>query len=301
MRFRGNGKKYMNLRSIGKLLTATAVIASMCNLVEAQSRRRTQPRKSAQVRAVAPSNSASHVAAEIMEGKVSTVSSKPGDTFVVMLQNDVKGSDGQIVLTKGTAITGVIRNLKQIEASGAPKSMVEIEWLAPVVERKATPSLSIALQSLTQIDPTYRREQEKANELALPATNAKPLGSSKSIGPTNSLLPGRIASVVPSTTTAISPVASLASGRSNRALLSMPSVVAVDQETSVVIDGKTGSASSSPLFKIGSGHIVTADGALLSVDMFSHLNNDTVITSTSQDFEISTGTQIQMLVGVTRK
>jgi hypothetical protein len=37
------------------------------------------------------------------------------------------------------------------------------------------------------------------------------------------------------------------------------------------------------------------------VDIFSHLDNDTVITSTGKDFEISTGAQMQLLVGVKKK
>jgi hypothetical protein len=278
MRFDGNGQKYMSLRLSGKQVTGLVVILAMCGLAEGQARR-TTTRGRAKVRAVAPSNSASHVSAELSEGKVSPVLSKPGDTFVVKLQDDVKGN-GQVVLKKGTALTGIIRNVKQNEASSTAKSTVEIEWLAPVAEGKTPPSLSIAMQSVTQ----------------------QPLQGRNSSDATSNFLTGKVSTAVASTSTApaISPV-SLASGQSNRALLSMPSVVAVDKKTSAAIADEAGASSSAQLFKVGGGHLVAADGSLQSVDIFSHLNNDTVITSSNKNFEISTGAQIQMLVGVIRK
>ena len=39
-------------------------------------------------------------------------------------------------------------------------------------------------------------------------------------------------------------------------------------------------------------------GLKQSVDLFSHLSNDTVITSPYENFEISSGAQMQLLVGV---
>jgi hypothetical protein len=84
-------------------------------------------------------------------------------------------------------------------------------------------------------------------------------------------------------------------------MLSMPTVIAADSKTSSAIEGNIGSSSSGQLFKVGRGQLVTADGSLQSIDIFSHLNNDTVITSSSKNFEISAGAQLQMLIGVNRK
>jgi hypothetical protein len=44
--------------------------------------------------------------------------------------------------------------------------------------------------------------------------------------------------------------------------------------------------------------LVAAGGTRESLDLFSHLNNDTVITSPSKNFEISSGARMQLLVGV---
>jgi len=39
----------------------------------------------------------------------------------------------------------------------------------------------------------------------------------------------------------------------------------------------------------------------MSLDLFFHLGNDTVIASGNPNFEISSGARMQMLVGVNRK
>ena len=90
-------------------------------------------------------------------------------------------------------------------------------------------------------------------------------------------------------------------GRSNVALLSMPSVVAADQQTSASIESTLGTQTSEQLFKVGHGQLVSSGGSKESVELYSHLTNDTVITSPSNNFEISSGAQLQMLVGVNRK
>jgi hypothetical protein len=89
-----------------------------------------------------------------------------------------------------------------------------------------------------------------------------------------------------------------ANGQANTALLSMPSVVAVDKQTSSVIEAGLGSSFSNTLFKVGRGQLLTAGGSWQSLDLFSHLNNDTLITSVGKDFEISSGAQMHLLVGV---
>jgi hypothetical protein len=265
----------MNLQIPRNHVAAVLVILAAAGLSEAQVRRR--PSVSTPV----PSNSASHVAAEVTEGKISPVESKPGDTLVVKLQSDVK-ANGQVVLKKGTTITGVVRNVKQLgdefartDSKNPARSIVEVEWFAPVNEEKAAPTLSIALQSLTQINPILG--EQKADEF--PARAATPVSNRSSSALTNSLLPRP----------------------TNRALLSMPSVVAVDDETSSLIESETGSSTGGQLFKIGKGQMIAANGSLQSVNFYSHLINDTVITSPNKNFEISAGAQMQMLVGVNRK
>ena len=78
----------------------------------------------------AQSNSASSVAAELTKGKLSPSDSKPGDMVVVKLRNDLK-SNGELVLKKGTAITGVVRTVKSAEGLSA----MGVEWLVPPAVR----------------------------------------------------------------------------------------------------------------------------------------------------------------------
>jgi hypothetical protein len=86
----------------------------------------------------------------------------------------------------------------------------------------------------------------------------------------------------------------------NPALLSMPFVVAVDHQTSSAIEGDLESPVTGPLFKVGQGELLTASGSEQSVDLFSHFDNDTVIAAAGKSFEISSGAQMQFLVGVHR-
>src|SRR5262249_52688235 len=84
----------------------------------------------------------------------------------------------------------------------------------------------------------------------------------------------------------------------NVALLSMPSVVAVDQQTSSAIETSLAGSSSGQLFRVGRGELVSPGGVKQTLDIYSHLSNDTIIVSTHKNFEISNGAQLQMLVGV---
>jgi hypothetical protein len=240
----------------------------------------------------------------------------------VRLKEDVK-SNGQVVLKKGSTITGVVRNVKNAEANNGAKgevkaqaqSMMNIEWLAPAAEGKAAQNLSFALQSVAQVNPIYRHEQESAaDDFALASRSAASTAVARPIGANAG---GLLGGVVGTTTTvtggavgAVDGIGSLGSSvnsatrtssESNAALLNMPSVVAADQQTSSMIESNLGSSSSGQLFKLGHGQLVTAGGSQQSVDIFSHLNNDTVITSASRNFEISSGAQMQMLVGVNSK
>jgi hypothetical protein len=81
----------------------------------------------------------------------------------------------------------------------------------------------------------------------------------------------------------------------------MPSVVTADDQTRAGLQGALGTASGSQLFRTGRGQAVGSDGSQVSINMFSHLNNDTVFVSRAKDFEISAGAQLQLLVGVARR
>jgi hypothetical protein len=269
----------MNLRSVGFQVARAAVPLAAMTLATLPSNGQIHSQ----------TNSASQIAAELAKGKLNSADSKPGDTFVIRLQSDLR-SNGEVILKKGSTITGVVRNLKGADPKSRVQSMMEVEWLVPSVQARGVRSLSFSLQSVVQLTPSYRREDIDpfADETGIGASvpistvAARPLRNS-----------GNLLDSVPS------PVET--SGRSNVALLSMPSVVAVDQETSSAIENVLGASSSGQLFRVGHGEVISAGGFRQSIDLYSHLGNDTVITSPGRNFEISSGAQMQMLVGVNRK
>ena len=245
----------------------------------------------AQVRTAAQTNSASHVSAEMTKGKLNSADSKAGDTIVIKLKDDVR-SNGELILKKGTAITGVVRNVKP-----SMPSIIEIEWLVPAVQGHAVQSLSFTLQSVIQLASTSKQEESDAfeDELAAASVPVTPVAARPMRGTNHSLLDSI---GVPAAST---PSAAAAMGRSNVALLSMPSVVAVDQQTTSSIESSLGTPSSGQLFRVGHGELISAIGARQSLDLYSHLGNDTLITSPGKNFQISSGAQMHMLVGVNRK
>jgi hypothetical protein len=81
----------------------------------------------------------------------------------------------------------------------------------------------------------------------------------------------------------------------------MPTVVAADKRTVTEIEAELGSTSSGPLYRVGQAQLASTNGSQQAVEIYSHLDNDTVITSSSKDFEISSGAQLVLLVGVNRK
>jgi hypothetical protein len=132
--------------------------------------------------------------------------------------------------------------------------------------------LSIALQSVTQMNRVAaQRQPEKIEKIALTDANAARTLAARTPAP------------------------------SNAAMLNMPSVIAVDTKTASSLESNFGASSSEKLFKIGHSEWITAGGSKQSVELFSHLSNDTMITSHSKDFEISSGAQIQLLVGVSKQ
>jgi len=242
-------------------------------------------------------------------GKLNPAETQPGDPVAVRLKDDVR-SNGELILKKGTTITGVVRNVKLADANGEwatrAESVMEIEWLVPAAQTRGVNSVSFALQSVTQVNPLYAHEQNDsfaddfnfASGSSAAAAVARPARGSA----TGSGLLASVGGVVGSTAGSLTSSASTAaSSRSNAALLSMPSVVAADQQTSSAIESTLGGASSGELFQIGHSQLISGSGSKQSVDFYSHLGNDTVITSPTKNFEISSGAQMQMLVGVNRK
>jgi hypothetical protein len=219
------------------------------------------------------SSSAALVMAEIAKGKLSPAASQPGDMIVLKLKNGLK-SNGVVLLPKGSLISGVLRTVKSdantnadnAEMKGQFRSIIEIEWIAPVTQGKAKKNLSIALQSVAQVN--------------------SPVGAISAVGKPDSF-----------TATTLS--RSSTRSESNTALLSMPFVTAVDRQTSSAIEARLGSSPSGPLYRIGRGQLI-ASGVHQSLEIFSHLTNDTVITSANENFEISTGARMQLLVGVNK-
>jgi len=241
------------------------------------------------------------------KGKLNPAESHPGDTVTIVLKGDVR-SNGELIFRKGTPITGVVRNVKRADTKGKwtsqAESMMQIEWLVPATQARGVHSVSFALESVAQLKPVYVHGQNDlvsddfnfaggspaAAAIARPARNSG-AGLLASVGSVSGSTVGNLAS---SASTA-------ASSRSNTALLSMPSVIAVDRQTSSAIESTLGGSSSGQLFQVGHGQLISASGSKQSVDFYSHLGNDTVITSSMKNFEISSGAQLQMLVGVNRK
>lgn len=222
------------------------------------------------------------------QGRLNPAVTKPGDAVAVKLNEDVR-AHGAVVVKKGTIITGVVRSVNRAEAG----SMMQIEWQPPDAQGKVAQTVSVALNSVTQMNP-LKHEQGNATSFdftrsAAGSAVARPSPTASSSAGSPGLLLG----------SAVGTVIGSASGQSNPSLLSMPTVVAVDPQTTSAIESGLGTTSSGQLFKVGRGQIVTANGSQW-VDIFSHLNNDTVITAKNKDFEISTGAHMQLLVGVNK-
>jgi hypothetical protein len=233
----------------------------------------------------ANSDTATHASAELASGKLDSAKSKTGDQVTLNLTQDVK-SNGQVVLKKGTRITGVVRNVKQVEGNAATvaNSMIEIQWLTPSALGKASRELTIAVQWISQISPMYKGDRADS------ATEFETVASTTD----SSVLPGSVTSAPAALETT-----SRSNGKSNVALMSMPSVVTADNETTTTLQKMFGiSSASNQLFRIGRGEVVAANGSRQSLDIFSHLSNDTLLTSRSKSFEISSGAQLNLLVGV---
>ena len=207
---------------------------------------------------------ASNVDAEVAQGRLNPATTKPGDAIVLRLLEDVK-TNGEIVLKKGAMIVGFVRNANCI---GGDKNspFIEVEWTSRELQSNSDFQVMLAVQTVYQSIIT-----------------------DDSTAPAVEMLRRATSSGTP------------APMKTNVALLKMPSVVTADDQTRAGLQGALGTASGSQLFRTGRGQAVGSDGSQVSINMFSHLNNDTVFVSRAKDFEISAGAQLQLLVGVARR
>jgi hypothetical protein len=253
-----------------RALVVPAVLLSIASALPAAQRRI--------AREAPPSNTASatNVSAELIRGRLNPVQSRPGDQVTLQLKQDIR-SNGQIVIKKGTFINGVVRSVKRVDGestAGGQAAMVEVEWLVSQAQGQRSPQVIIAVQQFSQV----RSASQSAAEVRYgePGLSPNLQGSELAV-----------------------PVSSRASGLSNTALMSMPSVVAADPETTKMLAGTFGIPSTgTQFFELGRGEVVSAAGAKEYVTIYSRLSNDTVLTSASKAFEISTGAQLHLLVGV---
>ncbi len=252
------------------------VVVVILTVTPAFSQKKASRKASSKVSAKASGTSATTVSAELTKGKLNSAESRPGDQVMLKLKDDVK-SNGEVVLKKGTTITGVVRNVNRIEGkANAPshaQSMISLEWFAPESQGRTSQQLSVALQSVAQVSSAYAGRQESDSDLEKNTSNSAWSAPARSAG----LL-----------------------GVTNVALLSMPSVVAADAQTANALQTDLGISGEQKLFQTGHGQIVSAGGSKQALDIFSHMNNDTVLTSRSRNFEITSGAQMQLLVGMIR-
>jgi hypothetical protein len=224
-------------------------------------------------------SSATYVDAEVVKGNLSPAKSKPGDEITLKLNEDLK-SNGNIVLKKGSIITGIVRRVKSVEGKNEStqlQSLIEIQWLTPASPYAGSQDLMVAVQSLSQHSLLARQQTDNDGDASPPvAPSAGALN-----GP-----PGVTGSFV---------------HQSNAALLRMPSVVEADPKTVSVLHTNLGMSDDQQLFQTGHGQIVTPGGFKESIDIFSHLNNDTVLAAHTKNFEVFSGAQIQLLVGMRKR
>src|SRR5207237_10403682 len=142
-------------------------------------------------------------------GTLKPSETKPGDEVALRLKDDVK-ANGDVVLKKGTTITGVVRNVKSVETKSQAQSMMEIEWFAPPLQGKVERQLSIALQSVTQMN---RVSEQPQSEDARHDARRNVTVTTRTTAP------------------------------SNAALLNMPSVIAVDTKTASSLESSFGTSS----------------------------------------------------------
>lgn len=252
--------------------------------------------------------------AELVKGKLSPVKSKPGDKVFLELKEDAK-SEGQLLLKKGSKMEGVIKNVKTFEvvkgeSAGQTRSMVEIEWLWPPTGSQASQALIIAVQSIVQVSPLHREGPEDkfpsmaTTRSATTSTTGSSTGlgtgvlgsATQAVGATVSAVGGVTAASTGSIPTSVSGTASsIASG----AAVIRPEPV--DAQVAQRLSNDLGFSATGQLYRVGRGELVTAGGSRHSLDLFSQMKNDTILTSASKRFEVANGAEMQLFIARTKK
>ena len=220
------------------------------------------------------------------------------------------------------------------KGQAAAQSMMEIEWLAPAGSAAAASQLNFALQAVAYTNPLFAHQQQQEDAPAdaglIPPRTAQPSSSSSSTSRQGGGLLGGVAggatSTVNSATSAGGAIGggvgaaggaatgigtgvtgAVSSGTRSTANVTGQAGAGLLASTPLSVDAGTASAlqsnfgvSGDSLFNVGHGQVVSAGGTRNDVDLFSHMSNDTVITSPSKDFEVSSGAQMQFLVGAKR-
>jgi hypothetical protein len=294
------------LRAGTQFISVSLVVIFWVSPVKAQSNQ-----SSAQVQAQGQAQAASKVSAEMVKGKLNPASSKPGDQVTVRMAEDVK-SNGQVVLKKGTEVNGVVRSVKRAEskadakaqssAQAAAQSMIQVEWLVPAGSGAAAQQLNFALSSIAYTNPLYANQQAQESAaadggIAAPRPAPAPArGGGGLVGGATGVA-GGVAGGASSTVGAAGNVAGRAGAASQASagLLALPAPVAASSQTATSLQNNFG-VSSNQLLMTGHGQAVSAGGTSSSMDLFTHMSNDAVITSPSRDFEIASGAQMQFMV-----
>jgi hypothetical protein len=298
MRFRCAGTQFVSL-----LLAATLWVSSAM----AQSN---QSSAAAQGQAQASSK----VSAEMVKGKLNPATSKPGDQVVVRTKEDLK-SNGQVVLKKGTEITGVVKNVKRSDAKagakGEAQSMMQVDWLTPAGSGASAQQLNFALQSIAYTNPLHAHQQAEesgaGNAGIVPAPAPARTGGGGgggALGGVGGVAGGVTGGVVGGASSTVGAAGNVggavtssagAIGRSSTGVLASPAPVAANSQTAAMLQNNFG-VSSNQLFMVGHGSAVSAGGTANSMDIFTHMSNDAVITSPSKDFEVASGAQMDFMV-----
>lgn len=311
----------MKCRSASTQLIVLMFTATLCvSPVRAQSNQ-----SSAQAQGQA--QAASKVSAEMVKGKLNPATSKPGDQVTVRMKDDVK-SNGQVVLKKGSEITGVVRSVKRADGKAEPKggastqsaaqSVMQVEWLTQAGSGAAAQQLNFALQSIAYTNPLYAHQQAEEAGADGGGIAAPRPGPSASRGGTSSgggLVGGVAGGALGGASSTLGAAGNVggavaggagalggqgaasagAIGQSNAGLLAAPTLIPANSQTATSLQNNFG-VSSNQLFMVGHGQAVSTGGTASSMDLFTHMSNDTVITSPSKDFDIGSGAQMDFMV-----
>ena len=149
---------------------------------------------------------------------------------------------------------------------------MEIEWFAPPLQGKVARQLSIALQAVTEVS----RLTEEPSSKNVEQFRFKPTDGARNIPEPRG------------------------TARANAALVNMPSVIAVDQKTASSLESSFGTSRNTvvqgrPQRMDHGRRIETVRGTIFT---FEQRHVDHVV---SKDFEISSGAQMQLLVGVSKQ